>query len=196
MRTASGTCTTTSSSRCSTTCSASRPAAAVPAPARTATACSASTRSARTRFREQIGRAATASSPAGPGSTSTTSSPTRSRDYLIDAVDLVAADGHRLLPDYRFDPHTGLWRHHAAAQDPAGLPDLRRAITAEPAPAHASTAGDEVLLGQLDTARRILAAHPDHVTDGPTGLDARFEALRWFVLPAACLAHRDRVTRG
>jgi hypothetical protein len=69
-------------------------------------------------------------------------------------------------------------------------------ITAEPAPAHGSAAGEEVLAGQLDTARRILAAHPDHVIDGPTGLDARFEALRWFVLPAACLADRDPVTRG
>jgi len=118
------------------------------------------------------------------------------RDYLVDAVELVADEGHRLLPDYRFDPHTGLWHHHATAKDPAGLPDLRRVITAEPAPAHGSSAGEEVLAGQLDTARRILAAHPDHVIDGPTGLDARFEALRWFVLPAACLADRDPVTRG
>ena len=31
--------------------------------------------------------------------------------YIADAVDLLAAEGHRLLPDYRFDPRTGLWRH-------------------------------------------------------------------------------------
>ncbi|WP_306286764.1 aminotransferase class V-fold PLP-dependent enzyme [Streptomyces sp. LUP30] len=40
------------------------------------------------------------------------------RDYLIDAVDLIAGYGHRLLPDYRFDPHTGQWRHHAGVADP------------------------------------------------------------------------------
>ena len=45
---AGATCTTTSSSRCSTTCSASSRAAAARAPGRTATGCSASTSSART----------------------------------------------------------------------------------------------------------------------------------------------------
>jgi selenocysteine lyase/cysteine desulfurase len=118
------------------------------------------------------------------------------RDYLIDAVELVADEGHRLLPDYRFAPHTGLWHHHAMPSVPTGLPDLRRAITAPPAPTTSSVAGEEVLAGQLDTAQRLLATHPDHVTDGPTGLDERFEALRWFVLPAPCLAPRDAVTQG
>ena len=32
-------------------------------------------------------------------------------DYIAAAVELIAADGYRLLPQYRFDPHTGLWRH-------------------------------------------------------------------------------------
>ena len=118
------------------------------------------------------------------------------RDYLIGAVELVADEGHRLLPDYRFDPHTGLWHHHAMPPAPVGLPDLRSALTALPAPPSRPVAGEEVLAGQLDTARRVLAAHPDHVPDGPTGLDERFEALRWFVLPAACMAPRDPVTRG
>jgi hypothetical protein len=32
---------------------------------------------------------------------------------------------------------------------------------------------------------RVSYAHgrPEQVVDGPTGLDERFEALRWFVLP-------------
>ena len=49
-------------------------------------------------------------------------------DYLIDAVDLIATDGHRLLADYRFDPHTGLWRHHRQATATAATdrPDPRR----------------------------------------------------------------------
>ena len=38
-------------------------------------------------------------------------------DYIADAVDLVAAQGYRLLPDYRFDPRTGLWRHAAQAPE-------------------------------------------------------------------------------
>jgi len=32
-------------------------------------------------------------------------------DYIAAAVELIAADGYRLLPRYRFDPHTGLWHH-------------------------------------------------------------------------------------
>ena len=32
-------------------------------------------------------------------------------DFLIDAVDLVASHGHRLLTSYTFDPRSGLWRH-------------------------------------------------------------------------------------
>ncbi len=35
----------------------------------------------------------------------------RQADYIAAAVELIAADGYRLLPTYRFDPHTGLWRH-------------------------------------------------------------------------------------
>ena len=31
--------------------------------------------------------------------------------YIAAAVELIAADGYRLLPDYRFDLRTGLWRH-------------------------------------------------------------------------------------
>ena len=95
--TADATCTTTSSWRCSTTCSASRPAAAAPAPAPTATGCSASTRSARTRSSTRSAAAARASSPAGSRINFNYFISDAVRDYLIDAVDLLARDGRRLL---------------------------------------------------------------------------------------------------
>ena len=38
--------------------------------------------------------------------------------YIAAAVELIAADGYRLLPDYRFDPRTGLWRHAAGPPRP------------------------------------------------------------------------------
>ena len=44
-------------------------------------------------------------------------------DFITDAVDLVASEGHRLLPEYRFDPRTGQWSH---ASRPA-MPPLRLA---------------------------------------------------------------------
>ena len=38
--------------------------------------------------------------------------------YIAAAVELIAAGGYRLLPQYRFDPHTGLWRHASGPPRP------------------------------------------------------------------------------
>ena len=66
---------------------------------------------------------------------------------MIDAVELIASGGYRLLPSYRFDPHTGLWRHASGAPPPLLLSKLsyrpdgqiayprRRAQAGEEAPA-------------------------------------------------------------
>ena len=46
-------------------------------------------------------------------------------DYILEAVDLVADHGWRLLRDYRFDPATGLWRHRRGpVEPPLRLADL------------------------------------------------------------------------
>ncbi len=108
------------------------------------------------------------------------------RDYLVEAVRLIARYGHRLLTDYVFDPHIGRWRHRAAGAVPVELPDLRSAMTAD-APAPRARADDGVLASQLDDARCLFASRADLVDDGPTGLPEDFEALRWFVLPPVCL---------
>ena len=112
------TCTTTSWWRCSTTCSASSRAAVVRVPARTATGCSASTWNTRTGSSRRSSTAARASSRAGCGSASTTSSPRPPSTTSCEAVDLVATHGWLLLPEYRFDPTTGLWRHRAGVVEP------------------------------------------------------------------------------
>ncbi len=39
--------------------------------------------------------------------------------YLVAAVDLVATHGWKLLPEYRFEPRSGLWRHRHGAIEPA-----------------------------------------------------------------------------
>jgi selenocysteine lyase/cysteine desulfurase len=112
------------------------------------------------------------------------------RDYLIDAIDLIAAHGHRLLPDYRFDSHTGQWRHHSGPADaPLRLTDVRFGADGRiSAPAvRRRRLGEEALAGQLARAREVLAARPDRLDDGPTGLPADFERMRWFPLPPACV---------
>lgn len=111
------------------------------------------------------------------------------RDYLIDAADLVATHGHRLLADYRFDPHTGLWRHHAGpAEPPLRLRDVRFDDDGRLSyPPRSARVGEGALAGYLDHARALLAVKPDRVDDGPSGLPDDFERLRWFHLPRVCL---------
>ena len=109
--------------------------------------------------------------------------------YIAAAVELIAADGYRLLPDYRFDPRTGLWRHAAGPPRPQiTLADVGYGPDGEMTyPRRRGQAGEEAFPGYLAQARAILAARPAHLDDGPTGLPPEFEALRWFPLPPACL---------
>ena len=105
-------------------------------------------------------------------------------DFLVEAVDLVATYGHRLLGDYVFDPRSGHWRHRDAPAEPAArLAD----ILLGPAPVR-ETLGEDVLTGYLEQARALLAARPDDLVDRPSGLPAELEELRDFHLPAGCLA--------
>ena len=80
-------------------------------------------------------------------------------EFILDAVDLVATDGWRLLPDYAFEPATGLWRHRAgrpgAAAEPARRPLRRRA---DGLAAHRHHEPESRLAGYLDEARALLAA--------------------------------------
>jgi hypothetical protein len=111
------------------------------------------------------------------------------RDYLIDAVDLVATEGYRLLGDYRFDPHTGLWRHRSGpAEPPLRLAQVRYQPDGQLTwPDRQAHAGEDALAGYLEQARAVLASQPNRLDDGPTGLPDDFERLRWFHLPPVCL---------
>ena len=100
--------------------------------------------------------------------------------FLVEAVDLVAAHGHRLLGDYRFDPRSGHWRHRDAPPDPglslAGLLDARP----DPGPG----AGEDALAGYLEQARALLGtAGPVATGTGPSWLPPELERLRDFHLP-------------
>jgi selenocysteine lyase/cysteine desulfurase len=110
-------------------------------------------------------------------------------EYLIDAVNLIATDGHRLLPDYRFDAHTGLWKHKLGGpRPPMRLADLRYAEDGTlTGPVGLPPLGEDALPGYLRQARELMASRPDRIEEGQTGLAPNFEALRWFHLPPICL---------
>ncbi|OON27363.1 MULTISPECIES: aminotransferase class V-fold PLP-dependent enzyme [Micromonospora] len=113
-------------------------------------------------------------------------------DYLVDAVDLIARHGHRLLTDYRFDVGSGLWRHRRGPERPLRLADLGPLLTGGPmAVGRRERVGEEALAGHLREARRIIAGRDDRLDESPTGLPSGVEALRWFHLPPACTAPPD-----
>jgi selenocysteine lyase/cysteine desulfurase len=110
-------------------------------------------------------------------------------DYLIEAVDLLARHGGRLLTDYHFEPRTGMWRHRQGpVEPPLRLADVTFGADGLRCAQRRVQVGEEALEGYLAQARALLAARPDLPDEGPIGLTEEFEALRWFPLPPACMA--------
>jgi selenocysteine lyase/cysteine desulfurase len=107
-------------------------------------------------------------------------------DYLIEAVDLLAGSGHRLLGDYRFDPRGGQWRHRYAPPDdePSLTELLDGAGPSQPAWAAGPAATEAaVLAGQLEDVRALLAAAPAGSPASSARLAPDLERLRDFHLP-------------
>ncbi|HTS15679.1 MAG TPA: aminotransferase class V-fold PLP-dependent enzyme [Candidatus Sulfotelmatobacter sp.] len=110
-------------------------------------------------------------------------------DYILEAIELVAAEGWRLLPQYRFEPATGIWRHVGGTlEPPLSLGDVRYEGGRMTYQAHRHREPESRLADYLAEGRRILAAGAgpaavpgDAATDAP--LDADAESLRWFPLP-------------
>lgn len=105
--------------------------------------------------------------------------------YILDAVALIADRGRALLPYYRFQPESGLWRHRdGVGRVPFSLHDIDYSTGAMTygRPTPTGTGG---LADQLAVARRIL---DDAVANPPeplpvAGTTDDFETLRWFPYP-------------
>jgi selenocysteine lyase/cysteine desulfurase len=106
-------------------------------------------------------------------------------EFILDAVELVARDGWRLLPQYRFDAELGLWRHHAGlVEPPLSLDGIHYAGGRMSYTAHRHREPEARLAAYLDDAHALLSAPPAAPPPGPplvVGPD--FDALRWFWLP-------------
>jgi len=110
--------------------------------------------------------------------------------YIVSAVDLVAEQGWKLTPLYRFDTSSGRWRHRdGAVEPPLRLTDLAYDDTGVLSyPEQNDTAPESALAGYLQEARDLLAALPDDLGEpARAGLTADFLSLQWFELPAASL---------
>jgi hypothetical protein len=115
-------------------------------------------------------------------------------EFILEAVDLVAREGWRLLPLYEFDAASGLWWHRAGLPEPpASLRDVSYADWRMGYPHHRHNEPETRLADYLAEAREILARPPVAMPEtsasvGAVGSD--FESLRWFLLPEE-VASRD-----
>ncbi|MCB2224120.1 MAG: aminotransferase class V-fold PLP-dependent enzyme [Actinobacteria bacterium] len=105
--------------------------------------------------------------------------------FVLDAVHLVAAEGWRLLPQYDFDPVTGLWHHRDGPAEPRlSLFDIRYGPDGMQWPRERTTGGVEHLADYLQQAREIFAAAEPATGELPDlDVGPDFEHLRWFPLP-------------
>ncbi len=105
--------------------------------------------------------------------------------YILDTVQLIANEGWRLLPSYRFDIDTGLWEHRdGRGVPPVSLEDIDYADGVMRYEHRPQRDPDSVLADYLDEARCLLAAAPLVAPPGDQlEVTADFEQLRWFTLP-------------
>jgi hypothetical protein len=116
-------------------------------------------------------------------------------DYIIAAVEHVATHGWALLPQYRFDPRKGLWRHRdGVVEPPLRLDQVRYAGDGGVTwPHHHERAPESALAEYLAEADKLTAGLPPCPPDGRGAADVSpmFEKLRWFDLPDECLAEES-----
>jgi selenocysteine lyase/cysteine desulfurase len=117
--------------------------------------------------------------------------------FISEAVELVARDGWRLLPHYRFEPASGLWRHVGGqVEAPLSLHDIRYSASGMEFTTHHHHEPESRLPDYLDEAGALLA-HPPvlHIApqrsrDLEVGQD--FEGLRWFLMPDEAAAELSK----
>ncbi|MBI2376700.1 MAG: aminotransferase class V-fold PLP-dependent enzyme [Deltaproteobacteria bacterium] len=126
-------------------------------------------------------------------------------EFVVAAVHFVANQGWKILPHYRFDPESAVWKHADGFEAPVvRLLDVTyRGGKMEYRSRHA-TEPEWVLKNYLADAQVIadqVAASVDELEVSDQALPEELRALRWFVLPGEALerlrvAGKGSVGRG
>ena len=104
--------------------------------------------------------------------------------YIVEAVDLIAEHGWRLLPHYRFEPDTAVWRHRLGLpRPPMTLFDIDYRDGSLTHPVARLQAPDDSFGGYLAEAHRLFATSAVTAETVNDILDKDAEALRWFPMP-------------
>lgn len=105
--------------------------------------------------------------------------------YVLQAVHLVAAHGWKLMPLYRFDPDSGLWRHRdGLVEPPLSLDDVEFSAGEMSYSAHELDGPRGELKRYLEEAEQVLLGEYDAPEIESLELTDDFEHLRWFPLPS------------
>ncbi len=107
-------------------------------------------------------------------------------EFILDAVHFVANEGWAMLPQYRLDAVSGLWRHRdGLTEPPMSLDDIDYTTGSMDYRHRRETAPDSNLSAYLDEAARIVSAARGALPEplGNPDVTADFEHLRWFPLP-------------
>ncbi|MFA9565642.1 MAG: aminotransferase class V-fold PLP-dependent enzyme, partial [Acidimicrobiales bacterium] len=107
-------------------------------------------------------------------------------DYIVEAVGLIADEARTVLPYYRFEPDTGLWRHRdGLGVAPLSLHDISYEDATMSFERRPEMLPDGGLPEYLDRARQLIAELAAGAP-APLGLPSTtddFEHLRWFPYP-------------
>jgi selenocysteine lyase/cysteine desulfurase len=104
--------------------------------------------------------------------------------FVLAAVTFVAQEGWRFLPDYDFDPTTGVWRHRQARRgDTLSLEDITWCGGRMAYRSHHRTEPESAYDGYLAEAHRLASLPRAAIGAAPRRLPDDLEALRWFPLP-------------
>jgi len=109
-------------------------------------------------------------------------------DFLIEAVAFLAGEGHRFLPDYRFDLRTGVWRHRrrGGQEEPpfglaAGLEGIGGREEAPGLEERRARYEEGLAAARREAARLARRPAPPHRLPGVLGV------VQFFPLVEACL---------
>jgi selenocysteine lyase/cysteine desulfurase len=116
-------------------------------------------------------------------------------EFILEAVEFIADHGWKLLPEYSFDPPSGLWRHRSGrVRPPMSLHDITYTNGAMSYEQRRRVEPEENLRLYLEAARRLVTEPDGRGGRGPGDaeleLSADFENLRWFPLPHELVEHQ------